>query len=758
MNSILLILALACSVPTQRDTLAGSYVTAFKQVLPQGETPSPMTSLMLNDIEGASISDQKALSLVVPNLSIPDYGSSMTSSIYMRGFGSRIDNPVMGLYVDDIPILNKNSYEFPFVDIRRIDITRGPQGTLYGRNSMAGILSVETLTPSVYQGIRASVEFGSASTFSTALSIYKENMGVSLHYKHSDGFFTNEYNGNACDRYDGLGARVVSQYRPHSGLFIDNILSMSFLRQGGYPYRRLVGISEWNEDEGGEAKYGGALLPVNYNDECSYKRINVTDGVKVRFFKGNWQLNSVSSVQLLFDKMLMDQDFTTKSMFTLEQKQHEYALTQEFVLKPVEHPLWWNHQSGFFGFFKYNDTSAPVLFKQDGIRSLILDSANAGIPDYIGPLKFRESEFPISSDFGVWTYGLALYHESYFHFGDFRITAGLRLDHEGDFMRYDSRATVNFSLDSLMHHKYKAYTCTYKGSTSLFYWKLLPKVAVSYDVASAVNAGDALLLNVFATVSRGYKAGGFNTQLFSDILQNRMKNGMMESMGIYPGDDGYNASAGNTTYKPETCMDYELGFKSAYSVGSHSMRLSASAFYMDCNNQQVTVFPSGNGTGRMMANAGRSRSLGVEVEAGYEFKGLSLAYSYGLTDAKFTDYDNGQEDYSGNVMPYSPRSTMYMSAAYSFVLRKSVLRSITVQGDCSRFGRIMWNESNTLEQSPYFLIGAGLSFSFKWFELFANGFNLADTGYETFYFRSVGNDFFQSGKPRRWNAGIRMAF
>ena len=65
---------------------------------------------------------------------MPDYGSKITSAVYIRGIGSRINTPAVGLYVDNIPYIDKSAFDFNFYDIERIDILRGPQGTLYGRN------------------------------------------------------------------------------------------------------------------------------------------------------------------------------------------------------------------------------------------------------------------------------------------------------------------------------------------------------------------------------------------------------------------------------------------------------------------------------------------------------------------------------------------------------------------------------------------------------------------------------------------------
>ena len=84
----------------------------------------------------------KDLSAIVPNFYQPDYGSKMTSSIYVRGFGTRIDQPIIGLTVDGVPYLNKNTYDFDMLDIARIELLRGPQSTLYGRNTMGGQMNV----------------------------------------------------------------------------------------------------------------------------------------------------------------------------------------------------------------------------------------------------------------------------------------------------------------------------------------------------------------------------------------------------------------------------------------------------------------------------------------------------------------------------------------------------------------------------------------------------------------------------------------
>ena len=202
-------------VPQVRDTISGSVVTSsVKRASFVSDIPGVSTFLMRR-IEERGIASLKNLSAVVPGLNIPDYGTSMTSTIYVRGLGSRMDNPVIGLYVDDVPIIDKNCYDFSFTDIRRIDFLHGPQGTLYGRNSMLGVLSVETLSPTAYQGTRGIIEYGSASTLSAKLSAYKGRFGLTAAYGHTDGFFINEYDGSNCglsDSFSTTKAAIVASF------------------------------------------------------------------------------------------------------------------------------------------------------------------------------------------------------------------------------------------------------------------------------------------------------------------------------------------------------------------------------------------------------------------------------------------------------------------------------------------------------------------------------------------------------------------
>ena len=117
-------------------------VAGVKQMARLNDEPEAATVLSGSALERLGVAAIKGISDVVPNFYVPDYGSRMTSSIYVRGIGARMDQPSVGLNVDNVPYLNKDAYDFDIPDIASVEMLRGPQSTLYGRNTMAGVINV----------------------------------------------------------------------------------------------------------------------------------------------------------------------------------------------------------------------------------------------------------------------------------------------------------------------------------------------------------------------------------------------------------------------------------------------------------------------------------------------------------------------------------------------------------------------------------------------------------------------------------------
>ena len=130
--------------------------------------------------------------------------------------------------------------------------------------------------------------------------------------------------------------------------------------------------------------------------------------------------------------------------------------------------------------------------------------------------------------------------------------------------------------------------------------------------------------------------------MFSDVLQQQL----MESMGIGRRYDVDQVVG----YKPENSWNAELG--ALIKTADKQFSASVTAFYIHCRDQQLTVFPEGDITGRIMTNAGKARSAGIEVSVAYSpVERLTLNAAYGYTNAKFLEFNNGKEDYSGRSCP-----------------------------------------------------------------------------------------------------------
>ena len=127
-------------------------VSSFKENGLLRQQASSVSLISQKAMEANHVTSLKGVSGLVPNLFIPDYGSRLTSAVYIRGIGSRINTPAIGLYVDDIPYVDKSAFDFSFYDIERMDVLRGPQGTLYGRNTMGGLVRIYTKNPMNYEG------------------------------------------------------------------------------------------------------------------------------------------------------------------------------------------------------------------------------------------------------------------------------------------------------------------------------------------------------------------------------------------------------------------------------------------------------------------------------------------------------------------------------------------------------------------------------------------------------------------------------
>ena len=715
------LLSILSLISVSEDTLAQNLpmitVTALKERVSIGRIAAGVSDISYQAIQRNGTYRPNSLSSVMPGLHIPDYGASLTSTIYLRGMGSRMENPVMGLYIDGIPVIDKNAYDFDWEGITRITMLRGPQGTLYGRNSMGGILSLSTVSPADDSRPTVSMEYGTANTTRIGTHFSIGNHALSVIFRHTDGYFNNTYKNELTDPYDGISLRWKWERHTTERTTVSNILQTNLSKEGGFAYRL------WQDS---------TLNPVSYNDEGSYRRLSVIEGLKFHHCGDAVKTDLVASLQLLSDDMHMDQDYTPKSVFTLQQKQLSSSGTVELTFRRADECALWQPQTGIFAFYRHNDLTAPVTFKRDGIETLILNNANCHIPEDIGYLTITDNTMPVNSDFVIDTWNTAIFHESVFDMDRWLLTAGIRLDYEGGIMDYDCMARLHYRFMPTMTQD-KELTVPYKGSVSRNHFEVIPKLSLLYKATDVVT--------IYTTASKGYRAGGFNTQIFSDILQNLTMNAMMKDLGVYLDRQFVSVSADNTEYDPENAWNIELGTR----LHKGSFSASASAYYMDVRNQQLTVFPPGMSTGRMMTNAGRSRSIGVETELGWNPERFRSHLSWSWCDARFVSYDDGNNDYSGNPLPYVPKHTLSVGAGYGFRLSD---KTLDIDATFNGAGPFNWDETGARQEPFRLKAGCRIALVFQNWEIYVRGDNLTDVHGSSFYFKSIGNEFYASCKPR----------
>lgn len=710
-------------------TLEAVTVTAIKRSSETDRKTESATILTKTAVERMNITSAKAASAIAPNFYVPDYGSRVTSSIYVRGIGTRIDQPAIGMNVDNVPILNKDNYDFDIFDIANIEIRRGPQSIMFGRNTMGGLIDIRTISPATYQGTRILAEYANASSYRIGVGHYARPsqafaIGGNIALSATDGFFKNLYNGENCDKERNGRASLKTVWVPDSRLTIENTLSASLVRQGGYAYEYT------------------ATKEINYNDTCSYRRTAVIDGLTMRWQYADFSLASITSYQYLNDDMRLDNDFLPLPYFTLTQTKREHAFTEDIVAKSREDArIKWI--GGVFGFYRSSKVDAPVLFKDYGIDQFIESKWNEMNPSY--PIYWDSDDFVLGSAFDLPNYGIAAYGEVAADFGAFSIAGGLRADYEGVHLDYNSDCSTSYTVyehtqQGDIPYSHRPVEIHMDGNLRRSFVQLLPKLSVCYNFPRGKG-------NLYASFSKGYKAGGFNTQMFSDVLQQEL----MGQMGIGQRYD-INSVVG---YKPEKSWNYEIGGK--FSLADGRVLLDASAFYIDCRDQQLTVFPEGISTGRIMTNAGRTRSTGAELAITvYPVNRLEFRASYGYTNAKFRKYDNGKANYKGNFIPYAPQNTLYAGATYSIPVNSRQLHSISISADASGAGRIYWNEANTASQPLYMLLNGNIRLSGTAYSLDFWIKNATSTQYNTFYFVSIEHEFLQRGKPRQFGATLRI--
>lgn len=749
------------------------------------QQPLSATSFSHGDMRNNSVTSVKSLSGLVPNLFIPDYGSKLTTSVYVRGIGSRINTPAVGLYVDNIPFIDKSAFDFNYSDIERIDVLRGPQGTLYGRNTMGGLIRVFTKSPFTYQGTDISLGAATYNNYKASVNHYhrisdKFAFSAGAFYEHEGGFFENTARNNEkIDKGDEVGGRMRAIWLPKENLKLDFTVNYEYSNQGGYPYQ-LTSLSEtdvYYQDLKGD------LGKVAYNNECGYMRHLLNGGMNIEHQAENFILSSVTGFQYLKDEMNLDQDFTRKNVYTMSQRQNSKTISEEIVLKSKPGRRWqWT--TGVSGFYQWLNTEGPVTFHEDGIQNLIEDNINSIFPS--GNPKAPEMKVDIASNqihvpgiFDTPTLNSAVYHQSTINdllVEGLSLTVGIRLDYEKIKMNYNSSTNMPFNflfkmspMPMPIEVKDLKALSAFEGELSTNYLQVLPKFSLQYSW-NKMN-------NVYATISKGYRSGGYNIQMFSEIIQGSLRNSMIDAVantkefsklaGMLENfkKDGVNIKDA-TLYKPEYSWNYEIG--SHMTMFDGRLQADVAAFYMDTHDQQISRFAA-SGLGRITVNAGKSRSIGGELALKAQITdNFILNGNYGYTNSKFTEYISNYKDaqgklqevsYNGNYVPFVPEHTFTVGGQYIFRMKSGAwLDNIIVNANYKGAGRIYWTEQNNAYQNLYGTLNGRISLNKGNGQIGIWINNALNTEYQAFYFESMNRGFAQMGRPMQIGVDLRCRF
>lgn len=630
--------------------------------------PMSVSTMGSNFIHNNELTGIRDLTGVFANFFMPDYGARQNAPIYIRGIGSKTNSPSVGIYVDGMPYYDRSAMDMDLAGVSGIEMMRGPQGTLYGRNSTGGLINIYTYSPLDYQNTLARISYGSRNDIQLAMSHYHkltERFGVSLsaNYRHNNGFFRNAFTGKKADDINVFSSRLGLAWKPSDIWTMRLNVIYDHSTQGGYPY----GLYDTNDNK---------VEKVNYNRAGAYKRNMVSAGMNWLYEGKHFNFNSQTSFQHSKDRQNIDQDFTPNDLYFVFASMKQSLYSQEFTLrsKPTKSKYQWI--LGAFSFYQQGDYAVET-------QNI---AKNVSTPKY----------------YDTPTWGVAFYHQSTYDITH-RLTAAVGL-------RYDFEKAKN---------KYQAYQYTLGTATSptptdtlnrkLHFNQFTPKFTLRYKLGNSKM--------VYASVSRGYKAGGFNTTF---------------------------KTAEHYTFEPEYNWNYEIGTK--LSFFDQKLLAEASVFYIDWKNQQVTTTIPG--VGNIINNAGHSDSKGLELSLTVRMlKGLELQANYGYTYARFLNYaKSNKQNFTGNMLPMVPRQTLTIMANYTIDNIGSCIDRLMFNATLTGVGKVYWTEDNAMKQPFYTLLNLKIAATkgrFTW-EIWSK--NTTDTRYMTYAFAASAN-YAQQGKP-----------
>jgi len=661
-------LLLASAVAAAADevfVLEEVIVTAQKRVQNLQDVPISMSAVDGQKISDAGMNDLQALSSSVPGLQIGV--GAVSDNIFIRGVGSgsnRAFEQSVGMYIDGAYMGRSLQYRSPFLDVERVEVLRGPQGVLFGKNTVAGVVNISTASPSMSDETTAKVsaefepETDSQVYTVVADTTFSENLGarVAVKYRDAEGWVDNALLDEEEPGNEETSARISFLWDPTDDLSANLKLSYSDMTSSGNP----IVLTEFEpvSSDSDELRAVSQLAPIGFavantaypeiasyvdQDFTGFKNNNETlydEGTELESWGAvlslDWSfedftLTSVTAYSAYESTTGLDGDFGPLDFISAGSKQDFDQVSQEFRLSTTsDGPIDWTIGAYFEQQTLEFDGTVGIdsSFGQPGIVSAVSGYSNlfsylssgGYTVDSIYRHNSLEQDAETMSAFAqaVWEISPQL-----------RVTFGLRYavdEKEVDKTLLTTDDNLGSSASDSDPDGYALQTVldgmwsrfgTYRHDFSNVDRRsenLTPGLNIEWDVNE-----DSM---VYLSYSEGYKSGGFNGADDLEAID-------LDSDGIgeTPTED--------YEYEDEEVKTIEIGGK--FTLAEGSMRLNWALFHTEYTNLQVTSF---NGTSFTVGNAAETTIEGVEAEWQWQAtQHLNVSANVAYLDYAYDKYD-----------------------------------------------------------------------------------------------------------------------
>ena len=532
-------------------------VTARKRQETLKNVPVAATAITGETIERRGYTSVKDVAQLTPGLNINSDGAGR-AFISIRGIGTTLIDtvqPGVGIFVDGIYQPNTSYLNNPLTDVERVEVLRGPQGTLYGKNTLGGAINVITRQPTnelVVKGIASYAGPDNAWTAGASISgpIIRDRLQARLAFTHQqqDGFIHNaliDKDQNPLNT-DALSGTIRATPADDVQLTINGYYT--WVKGGAVPYAFVTGPTDYSSDV--------FLNSTNYQ-YFKYRGLNAKlefplDALKTKVtLIGSYDQRGVRTRNA-------DPDFTAADI--LRQNSDDDLKTYSTELRFDSQ--WSSHLSTLFGLYYEHES-------RDTVGLLV---ARANVPPFGNITQVQGTQDSrVGKSYAV--FGNIFWKPT----DDWEIALGLRLDHERRVANGAVGTSLLFGTFELNQVTTPAETA--KPELSIKSTKLLPKATITKHWNSD--------LMTYASVSRGYRGGGFNPPQVPDNIR---------------------------TYKGDSDWAYELGTK--YSSADRRVSLAADVFYNAYDDYigLNSILKTGASFTTIDLNTGHVRSYGVELE------------------------------------------------------------------------------------------------------------------------------------------------